>query len=57
MGRCSGSIAAMRSALPFILVALAIFTAVCVAYVAWEFSSGNPRPEPDKSEQDSADSS
>jgi len=30
----------MRSALPFILVALAIFTAVCIAYVAWELSSG-----------------
>jgi hypothetical protein len=30
----------MRNALPFILVALAIFTAACIAYIAWELSSG-----------------
>jgi len=29
----------MRDALPFILVALAIFSAACVAYIAWELSS------------------
>lgn len=29
----------MRSALPFILVLLAIFTAGCIAYIAWELSS------------------
>jgi hypothetical protein len=29
----------MRTALPFILVALAIFTAGCIAYIAWELSS------------------
>jgi hypothetical protein len=29
----------MRAALPFILVALAIFTAGCIAYIAWELSS------------------
>jgi len=29
----------MRSALPFILVILAVFTAACIAYIAWELSS------------------
>ena len=29
----------MRSVLPFILVFLAVFTAACIAYVAWELSS------------------
>jgi hypothetical protein len=29
----------MRGALPFILVGLAIFTAACIAYIAWELSS------------------
>jgi threonine/homoserine/homoserine lactone efflux protein len=29
----------MRAALPFILIALAIFTAACIAYIAWELSS------------------
>ena len=29
----------MRSALPFILVFLAVFTASCIAYIAWELSS------------------
>lgn len=28
----------MRAYLPLILVALAVFTAVCIAYVAWELS-------------------
>ncbi|MDH3612992.1 MAG: hypothetical protein OEU90_03475 [Gammaproteobacteria bacterium] len=37
----------MRSALPFILVFLAVFTAGCIAYIAWELSS-------DKDEQKSA---
>jgi len=45
----------MRSALPFILVALAIFAAACVAYIAWEFSSGKSQPEPDEAGQDSND--
>jgi threonine/homoserine/homoserine lactone efflux protein len=30
----------MRAAMPFILVALALFTAACIAYIAWELSSG-----------------
>jgi hypothetical protein len=36
----------MRSALPFILVALALFTAACIAYVAWELSSDKPDDKP-----------
>jgi flagellar basal body-associated protein FliL len=37
----------MRAALPFILVALAIFSAACVAYIAWELSSDKTRKSPD----------
>jgi len=37
----------MRTALPFILVALAIFSAACVAYIAWELSSGKTSKSPD----------
>lgn len=29
----------MRAALPFILILLALFTAGCIAYVAWELTS------------------
>ncbi len=29
----------MRAALPFILVGLAIFSAACIAYIAWELTS------------------
>jgi hypothetical protein len=29
----------MRPYLPLILVALAVFTAACIVYVAWELSS------------------
>ena len=31
----------MRAALPFILVALALFAAACIVYIAWELSSGD----------------
>jgi len=34
----------MRSALPFILVFLAVFTAGCIAYIAWELSSDKGKP-------------
>ncbi|MEM7431834.1 MAG: hypothetical protein AAF351_07830 [Pseudomonadota bacterium] len=37
----------MRDALPFILIFLAIFTAGCIAYIAWEVSSGDPQAEDD----------
>jgi len=36
----------MRAYLPFILVALALFTAGCIAYVAWELSSEKAEPQP-----------
>jgi threonine/homoserine/homoserine lactone efflux protein len=39
----------MRSALPFILVLLAVFAAGCIAYIAWELTS-------DKREHNSSDS-
>jgi len=43
----------MRDALPFILVGLAIFTAACIAYIAWELSSekGDEKKAP-RSHQD-----
>jgi threonine/homoserine/homoserine lactone efflux protein len=37
----------MRAALPFILVALAIFSAACVAYIAWELTSDKSKKLPD----------
>ncbi len=36
----------MRAALPFILILLAIFTAACIAYVAWELTSEEPPEDP-----------
>lgn len=35
----------MRAYLPIILVLLAVFTAGCIAYIAWELSSGKPGPD------------
>ncbi len=32
----------MRSILPILLVLLALFTAGCIAYIAWELSSDKP---------------
>ena len=34
----------MRAYLPFILVLLAVFAAVCIIYIAWELSSDKPGP-------------
>ena len=45
----------MRAYLPFILVGLAVFTAGCIAYIAWELSSGDPQPKDSESEQQSSD--
>ncbi len=45
----------MRNVLPILLVLLAIFTASCIAYIAWELTSNKPAaPEPtdDKEESD-----
>jgi hypothetical protein len=46
----------MRAYLPFILVLLAIFTAGCIAYVAWELSSGKAEPSADSDNSSDADS-
>ena len=35
----------MRAYLPIILVLLAVFTAGCIAYIAWELSSEEPDAE------------
>lgn len=35
----------MRAYLPLILVALAVFTAVCIAYVAWDLTADKTGPE------------
>jgi flagellar basal body-associated protein FliL len=35
----------MRSLLPFILVFLGLFAAGCIAYIAWELSSEDDKPE------------
>jgi len=43
----------MRSALPFILVILAVFTAGCIAYVAWELSSDKADKGPAAADQES----
>ena len=41
----------MRAYMPIILVLLAVFTASCIAYVAWALSSGEAGPQ---AEDDSA---
>jgi hypothetical protein len=35
----------MRSFIPFVLVFLAIFIAGCIAFIAWELSSGRTAPD------------
>jgi hypothetical protein len=35
----------MRSLLPFLSVILALVAAGCIAYIAWELSSGEPGSE------------
>ncbi|MGI9272048.1 MAG: hypothetical protein ACR2QT_09755 [Woeseiaceae bacterium] len=35
----------MRALFPFILIFLAIFTAACIAYIAWEVSSDKSSDE------------
>jgi hypothetical protein len=42
--------------LPILLVLLAIFTASCIAYIAWELSSDKPvAPKPADDEEESND--
>ena len=36
----------MRAAMPFILILLALFTAGCIAYIAWELTSEEPPDDP-----------
>jgi len=44
----------MRNVLPILLVLLAIFTASCIAYIAWELKSNKPAaPEPADDEEES----
>ncbi len=45
----------MRNVLPILLVLLAIFTASCIAYIAWQLSSNKPaasEPADDEKESD-----
>ena len=44
----------MRNVLPVLLVLLAIFTASCIAYIAWELTSNKPAaPESSDNEEES----
>ena len=44
----------MRNVLPILLVLLALFTAGCIAYIAWELSSNKPTaPESTDDEEES----
>ena len=43
----------LRTALPFILVFLAVFTAGCIAYIAWELSA-DKSGEPERGEDAAA---
>ncbi len=48
----------MRNVLPILLVLLAVFTASCIAYIAWELSSNKPvAPESGDDETDSDEDS
>jgi len=45
----------MRSALPFILILLAVFAAACIAYIAWELSSDRQDTKSQQSDGDRHD--
>lgn len=45
----------MHSALPIILVLLALFTAGCIAYAAWELSSSDKRVQDPPDSDDKAE--
>lgn len=47
----SVSICSMRTLIPFILVALALFAAGCIAYIAWELSSDKSEPRPESEDE------
>lgn len=40
--------------IPFILVALALFAAGCIAYIAWELSSERPEAQPETDDESNA---
>lgn len=45
----------MRAALPFILVMLAVFTAACIVYIAWELTSGKSDRDTTRSDEQGPD--
>ena len=45
----------MRTALPFIFVGLAILSAACVAYIAWELTSEDSEPGTSDTHKDARD--
>ncbi len=45
----------MRAYLPVILVLLAVFTATCIAYIAWELSADKRQPRGDDGSTESED--
>ena len=42
----------MRAYLPIILVLLAVFTAGCIIYIAWELSSDKPSSSGDEADSE-----
>jgi len=44
----------MRTLIPFILVALALFAAGCIAYIAWELSSEKSAAPPQTDDESDA---
>ena len=52
MTLCSGGrIAGMRAYIPFILVGLAVFSAACIAFIAWDLTSEKSDAEADEHKQ------
>lgn len=51
----SVSITRMRAYLPIILVGLAVFSAACIAYIAWDLTSEEPGPDPDADTESESD--
>ena len=47
----------MRSMLPIILVLLAVFTASCIAYIAWDLSSDKSAASDANDDEDESDRS
>ena len=47
----------MRSVLPIVLVLLAVFTASCIAYIAWELSSDKSAASDSNDDEEESDRS